>query len=55
MTDEENLSDFEDKMCALEEAIKRDAEAFYGDRTIKEAYNSKNRPQRRYNADTPTR
>ncbi|MCD6455404.1 MAG: iron-sulfur cluster assembly scaffold protein [Methanophagales archaeon] len=37
MTDDEDLSDFENKMRALEEAIKRDEEAFYGDRTIKDS------------------
>jgi hypothetical protein len=42
MTDEEDLPDFENKMRALEEAIKRDEGAFYGERTIKEAYNPKN-------------
>lgn len=42
MTDDEDLSDFEDKMRALEEAIKRDEEAFYGKKTIEEAYNPKN-------------
>jgi len=42
MTEEEDSSKFEVMIRELEEKIKEDEEAFYGERTIKEAYNPKN-------------